>query len=103
MVEVALLKDVPPGTSKIVNVDGTFVAIFNVNGKIYAIDDSCPHAGGSLGSGRVEGTIVTCRSHGMKIDITNGCFAHTSDFGVPSYPVMVIAGRIMVSVGEAEN
>ena len=62
------------------------MAIFNVDGNICAIADTCPHAGGSLGMGKLDGTIVTCPVHGMKFDVTTGCFAGTSDLGVASYP-----------------
>ena len=74
------------------------IAIFNVDGNICAIADTCPHAGGSLGMGKLDGKIVICPVHGMKFDVTNGCFAGTSDFGVASYPVKVVDGEIMVAV-----
>ena len=41
-------------------------------------------------------TIVTCPVHGMKFDVTTGCFAGTSDFGVAAYPAKVVDGKIMV-------
>ena len=77
---------------------GRSVACFNVGGAVYAIDDTCPHAGGSLGTSKLDGMIVTCRGHGMKFDVTTGCFAGSSAFGVASYPVKVVNGKIMVAV-----
>ena len=74
------------------------MAIFNVDGKICAISDTCPHAGGSLGMGKLDGKIVICPVHGMKFDVTTGCFAGTSDFGVASYPAKVVDGKILVSI-----
>ena len=82
-----------------VTVAGKAVALFNVDGKIYAIDDTCPHAGASLGLGKLDGRIVTCRFHGMKIDVVTGCFPASEGFAVASYPVMVLAGKILVAVG----
>ena len=45
-------------------VAGKYVAMFNVNGTIYAMEDSCLHEGESLGTGQHDGKVVTCRSHG---------------------------------------
>jgi 3-phenylpropionate/trans-cinnamate dioxygenase ferredoxin component len=96
--KVARLDEMPPGKGSLFFVDGKNVALFNVDGKIYAIADTCPHAGGSLGMGKLNGNIVTCPMHGMKFDVTNGCFAGTPDAGVSIYPVKVLNGKIMVSV-----
>jgi nitrite reductase/ring-hydroxylating ferredoxin subunit len=97
-VEVAPLDQVPPGTGSIFTAADKNVAVFNVDGKIYAIADTCPHAGGSLGTGRLDDTIVTCPKHGMKFDVTNGCFAGRSESGVASYRVKVVDGKIMVAL-----
>lgn len=88
----------PPGTGSPFTVEGRELALFNVDGGICAIADTCPHAGGSLGMGKLDGRIVTCPVHGMKFDVTNGCFAGTSYFGVASYPVEVVDGKIMAAV-----
>lgn len=95
-VEVARLDEVLPGTG--FRVMDRPVAVFNVDGTICAIADSCPHAGGSLGMGRLDGTIVTCPMHGMKIDVTTGCFAGTADSAVDSYEVKVMDGAILVGL-----
>jgi 3-phenylpropionate/trans-cinnamate dioxygenase ferredoxin subunit len=97
-VEAASLDEVPVGTGRAVEIAGKPVALFNIDGKVYAIDDTCPHAGSSLGNGKVDGRVVTCRSHGMKIDVVTGCFPASEGFAVASYPVMVLAGKIMVAV-----
>ncbi len=53
-------KDVPPGKSVCVEVGGEKVALFNVAGTLYAVSDTCTHAGGPLSEGEVDGTVVTC-------------------------------------------
>ncbi len=98
-VEAARLDQVPPGKGTSVKVGGKDVALFNVDGTIHALDDTCPHAGSSLGTSKLDGKIVTCRGHGMKFDVTSGCFAGTADSGVVSYPVKVVDGKILVAVG----
>jgi 3-phenylpropionate/trans-cinnamate dioxygenase ferredoxin subunit len=98
-IEAARLEDLPAGTGRTVTIADKSVAIFNIDGQIYAIDDTCPHAGSSLGNGKLDGRVVTCRSHGMKIDVVTGCFPASEGFAVASYPVMVLAGAILVGVG----
>jgi 3-phenylpropionate/trans-cinnamate dioxygenase ferredoxin subunit len=69
-IKIAEIGDIAPGAGKAFEVDGRSVAVFNVNGTHYAIDDSCPHQGSSLAMGRLEGYVVTCRSHGMKVNVS---------------------------------
>jgi 3-phenylpropionate/trans-cinnamate dioxygenase ferredoxin subunit len=98
-IEIARLDQIPPGSGLRFTTAGKDVAVFNVDGAICAIDDTCPHAGGSLGMGKLDGRVVTCPVHGMKFDVTTGCFAGTSDFGVSSFPARVVDGEIVVALG----
>ena len=97
-VEVASLDQIAPGGSLVVQVAGVSVALFNVDGAIYALDDSCAHAGASLASGKIEGKIVTCRAHGLKYDITNGYVGGVPGYGVASHAVQVVDGKVHVAV-----
>jgi 3-phenylpropionate/trans-cinnamate dioxygenase ferredoxin component len=97
-IEIAHFDEVSPGRGSRFIAAGQDVALFNVDGTICAIADTCPHAGGSLGMGKLDGSIVTCPLHGMKFDVTTGCFAGTSEFGVASYPVKVVDGKVMAAV-----
>jgi len=88
LVKVAEKKDLPVGSARAVDVNGKQVAIFNVGGQYYAIDDTCTHAGGTLSEGEVEGTVVTCPWHGATFDITNGkVLSDPAPEGVKSYKV----------------
>jgi nitrite reductase/ring-hydroxylating ferredoxin subunit len=100
LIEVTGLEKIPPGAGTRFKVADIEMAIFNVDGNICAIADTCPHAGGSLGMGKLDGTIVTCPVHGMKFDVTTGCFAGTSEVGVATYPAQIVDGRILVSVSD---
>jgi nitrite reductase/ring-hydroxylating ferredoxin subunit/alkylhydroperoxidase/carboxymuconolactone decarboxylase family protein YurZ len=71
-VKVAETDAVPPGAARAFAIEHGSIAVFNVDGKLYAIDDSCPHQGSSLSMGRIEGYIVTCRTHGLKVNVTGG-------------------------------
>jgi nitrite reductase/ring-hydroxylating ferredoxin subunit len=97
-VEAACLADIPPGTGTCVTVAGKDVALFNVDGTIYAMEDSCLHQGLSLGTSKLEGKVVTCRGHGWRYDVTTGCTLHVKDYGVATYPVKVLNGKIRVAL-----
>jgi nitrite reductase/ring-hydroxylating ferredoxin subunit len=97
-IEVARVDQIPSGSGRLFTVADNDIAVFNVDGNICAIADTCPHAGGSLGLGKLDGRIVTCPVHGMKFDVTTGCFAGTSDFGVASFPAKVVDGEIVVAI-----
>lgn len=97
VVEAAALDRIAPGTSLVVQVSGTSVALFNIDGTIYALNDSCAHAGASLGAGKIEGTTVTCRAHGLKYDITNGYVGGVPGFGVTAYEVQIVDGKILIA------
>ena len=96
--EVASIEQIPPGRSLVVTVAGKGVALLNVEGQIYAIDDACVHQGASLGSGKFEGKFVSCRAHGLKFDVTTGFVSGVPDFGVASHAVQVVDGKIAVAV-----
>jgi 3-phenylpropionate/trans-cinnamate dioxygenase ferredoxin component len=61
------------GARKLKFVDGRSVVLFNVEGVIHAIDNSCPHNGASLANGRLDGHILQCPAHGLRFDLRSGC------------------------------
>jgi 3-phenylpropionate/trans-cinnamate dioxygenase ferredoxin subunit len=72
-VKVAMVNEIPQNGSLLVEVDGYEVALFNLDGEIYAIENVCTHDGGPL----VEGTIINgcevmCPRHGARFDIRTG-------------------------------
>ena len=98
-IQVAALDQLPSGTGTTVTLGDTSVALFNVDGKVYALNDTCKHAGSSLGSGELNGKVVRCRAHGWKYDVTTGYANGIDGYGVASYPVKVVDGNIMVAIG----
>ena len=71
-VEVAPLSEVPPGTMKSYIAGIWQVLVANVDGRLYAINNACPHEGQSLSQGTIKGPIVTCPLHGARFDVTSG-------------------------------
>ena len=70
--KVANVDEIALGTMKHVEVNDREIAIANVNGKFYAIDDRCSHMNARLSSGGLRGNIVTCPQHGAQFDVTTG-------------------------------
>jgi nitrite reductase (NADH) small subunit/3-phenylpropionate/trans-cinnamate dioxygenase ferredoxin subunit len=96
---VATVQDVPPGKSKLVSVGSRKMALFNVNGTFYAIDDTCPHRGGPLSEGELEGNVVTCPWHGAQFDVTTGRnLSPPARSDVASYPVQLSGNDVQVDV-----
>ena len=96
-VTVAKVGEIPEGGVKVVRLGDMPVAIFNVGGDYYALEDICTHDGGELASGIIEGRVVECPRHGARFDITTGavqCLPTTSP--VPTYAVKVVDGEIQV-------
>jgi 3-phenylpropionate/trans-cinnamate dioxygenase ferredoxin subunit len=71
-IEVAQVTQVPPGIMKSFSAGDRQILVANYDARFYAIDNKCPHAGGSLSEGKLEGKIVTCPIHGSKFDVTTG-------------------------------
>ncbi len=91
--------EVPPGTIREFQLDGKNIALANVAGKFFAINNVCLHLGGPLGEGELEGQIVVCPWHGWKYDVTNGKLTTNPAVGVPCYAVEVRGDDIFVDVG----
>lgn len=98
-VPVLRQEELPPGTSRRVLVSGAPIALFNVGGRLYALDDRCPHGRGPLSEGRVdpESGVVTCLWHGARFALaTGGALPGPASGGVASHPVKVESGVVLV-------
>ncbi len=72
-VKLADVTDIPEGQSIVVRgPEGLEVALFKIEGQIFALDNTCPHMGGPLGEGDIENCRVTCPWHGWQFDIRSG-------------------------------
>ena len=98
-VKAAKTDEIAPGQSKMLEVNGKKIAIFNVAGSFHAIDDTCSHRGGSLSQGMIEGENVTCPWHGAVFDIRSGeVLGPPAPKGVARYNVRVDGVQIEVEI-----
>ena len=94
---VARTDECPPGTCLERVVQGRVVALYNVEGEFYALDGICPHQGGPLGQGCLDGATVTCPWHGWQFDVRTGhSFCDPEKITLRSYPVEVTEGQRVV-------
>ena len=94
---VCPLTELPPGTHRLVDVDGTQIAVFNLDGELHAIEDVCTHDGGMLTGGSIEGDQIVCPRHGARFSIRTGD-ALTAPAYEPTakFPVRVENGVVQV-------
>ena len=98
-VKVTKTNEITLGRGKMVQVNGKKVALFNVEGAFYAIDDTCTHHGGPLSEGSLDGKEVTCPWHGARFDVTTGeALGFSAHGGVAHYNVRVEGSDIEVEV-----
>ncbi len=101
-VRFAPLAEVPPGCSKSVRFGLRRIAVFNVSGTLYAIEDACAHMKAPLSQGRLRGTDLTCSWHGWTYDVTTGRRKGREAGCVRVFPVKVESGTIFVDPAAAE-
>ena len=97
-VKIAEINDVKDGETKVLPVKGSSIALYNVNGKFFATANECPHKGGPLGEGSMEGNVVSCPWHGWKFDVTTGTSPVAPSVCVKTYKVMINGNDIMIEM-----
>ena len=94
---VGRVEDFPPGNGKAVKVNGKHIALFNVSGRFYAINNICPHKGGPLVKGKLKGHVVGCPWHELQFDVRTGFGTDGGGYCVASYDVQIKDDEVYVS------
>lgn len=93
---VAAAGDVSLGCGIQVTVDGNDIALFNVGGEFFAIDDLCPHRGAPLSQGFLEQDKVFCPLHCFDFNLKTGACQVASHLSVATYPIKVEDGEVFI-------
>jgi NAD(P)H-dependent nitrite reductase small subunit len=97
-VRVAAVEEIGTGEGRVVEAGGRTLAVFNVDGAYYAIDNLCSHRGGPLGEGDLDGTVVSCPWHAWRWDVTSGANVNNPAVRVACFPARVQDGAVFVRV-----
>ncbi len=99
--KVADRHELPVGAKKLIDLDGRAIAVFNVDGEYFAIDDVCTHDGGPLAEGALQGSEIRCPRHGARFDVRTGralCLPAVEP--VATHAVEVRGDAIFVSIDD---
>ena len=104
--KVAEADQIQPGTMQKFSVDQHMILIANVDGSYYALDNKCPHMGGALSGGDLEGATLVCPRHGAKFDVRTGksvgnaklAFISVKVGDATAYPVKLEENDILVEL-----
>jgi nitrite reductase (NADH) small subunit len=96
-IRVASVSDCPAGKSLELVAEGRIIALYNVEGTLYALDGICPHQGGPLGKGCLTGAVVTCPWHGWQFDVRTGQSQVSKSVVQPRIEVRVEGNDVLVN------
>jgi nitrite reductase/ring-hydroxylating ferredoxin subunit len=97
-VKAGRVDDLAEGEVKVVQVNGQRIALFNVGGRYYALEASCPHEGGPLADGIVEGVRVICPWHGYDFHLKTGECGIDPDLRALTYPVKIQGEDLLIEM-----
>jgi nitrite reductase (NADH) small subunit/3-phenylpropionate/trans-cinnamate dioxygenase ferredoxin subunit len=98
-VPVARIAELKPGVGRAVEVKSRLLALFLIDDRVHAIDDTCPHMGGPLSEGGLTGTVVMCPWHAWRFDVCDGTWVDTNKpNGVGCYETKIENGDVLIHV-----
>jgi nitrite reductase/ring-hydroxylating ferredoxin subunit len=97
--KVATIEELPAGTARAVVINGRKLALFNLGGNLYAIEDTCPHRGAPLSEGECDGTTVICPWHGASFDLSTGAvLSPPASSGVMAFKVQLVGNEVQIDL-----
>lgn len=98
-VTVGVVSELPNGSRKFIEIDGTPIVVFNIAGEYYAIGDLCSHDDGPVGEGDLDGAEIECPRHGARFDLRTGkALSLPAVVDIPAYPVRVLGEEIQIGL-----
>jgi len=93
-----LLDDLPEGTGRMLEVGGECLAVFRSGSEVVALDNECPHRGGALSMGDLQGGVVHCPLHGWPFEARTGRCLESEEVRVRTFPVEVRGREVWVEI-----
>ncbi len=102
-IRIASLRTLPADRGVAVTTEGMEIALFRIDGKVYAIENLCPHQHVPvLSEGSLEGTILTCPMHGWRYELTDGTCVHASG-RLKTFKVEIAGDDVSVEIDDEEQ
>lgn len=99
-ITVATVDEIPAGERLVVGIGRRWVALFNLDGEYYAIEDRCTHDDGPLAEGELRGCEISCPRHGARFDIRTGrALSAPALVDVPTIPTRVVGREVQIQAG----
>lgn len=96
-VDVEAVGALPPGSVKVVEVDGVMIAVFNIDGEFYAIEDVCTHDGSEIASGCLRGDEIECPRHGARFNVRTGAVLSAPAYeDIDTFETRVVSDTVQV-------
>ena len=99
MESVAKISEIPSFGKKVVSVAGREILLINIKGKIFAVENECPHQGSPLNAAVVREDSISCPRHGYRFSLTDGRCADHPEFVLSTFAVSLDGDNIMVELG----
>ena len=103
LIKVAELDQLRPGARKLCTVDDRRIALFNLDGTIYAIDNHCTHRDGPVGAGQLNNTVITCPWHGWRFNVATGRCLEPEGNDLRQYPVSIEGNVVLIDIAAAPS
>jgi len=97
-IRICSISDCPSGEAREFVVEQRMVALYHVDDEFFALDGICPHQGGPLGRGRLEGCVVTCPWHGWQFDVKTGRHCTIPALSQSRLPVRIEGSEVFVQI-----
>jgi len=99
------LSELPPGTRDVFGWEGRWIAVFNVDGQLYAVEDLCTHDGNALAFDErdcpspLRGTEIECPRHGARFDLRDGTVTRRpAEIPLPTFPARISDGEVQIYI-----
>lgn len=103
-VAAARIEDIPSDRGLRVRIDSIDIGLYRVDDRVWAMEDTCPHAGYPLSKGEFADCVVVCRAHGWSFDVRTGFDPDNADgFPIPCFAVSVEQGMVHVDLERRTN
>lgn len=102
LIAIAKTADIPENEGRAFPMGDRMIAVFQVEGKFYAMDDFCPHQGASLSAGWIHDGCVACPWHAWRFQLTDGTWMDNPKIKTETYPVTIQGDDIFVELPQTE-